>query len=136
MHGKAWNRGYCIPLSCLLSFLCNPYIPFLIYENFHLLVDSDLEMPYFLSFSHYASSAWCIMRYTACPCLVSCPFYAIPIIIPFLIYIIRHFHILWHNCNCNFIYLLLLYVYYAEQYTRAPFPVIFKSHTRQSPCSV
>ena len=24
--------------SCLLSFLCNPYIPFLIYDNFHLLV--------------------------------------------------------------------------------------------------
>ena len=24
--------------SCLLSFLCNPYIPFLIYEIFHLLV--------------------------------------------------------------------------------------------------
>ena len=29
---------YCISLSCLLSFLCNPYIPFLIYEIFHLLV--------------------------------------------------------------------------------------------------
>ena len=29
---------YCISLSCLLSFLCNPYIPFLIYEIFNLLV--------------------------------------------------------------------------------------------------
>ena len=29
---------YCISLSCLLSFLCNPYIPFLIYKIFHLLV--------------------------------------------------------------------------------------------------
>ena len=29
---------YCISLSRLLSFLCNPYIPFLIYEMFHLLV--------------------------------------------------------------------------------------------------
>ena len=29
---------YCISLSCLLPFLCNPYIPFLIYQIFHLLV--------------------------------------------------------------------------------------------------
>ena len=29
---------YCISLSCLLSFLCNPYIPFLIYKIFPLLV--------------------------------------------------------------------------------------------------
>ena len=29
---------YCISLSCFLSFLCNPYIPFLISEIFHLLV--------------------------------------------------------------------------------------------------
>ena len=29
---------YCMSLSCLLSFLCNPYIPFLIYEIIHLLV--------------------------------------------------------------------------------------------------
>ena len=29
---------YCMSLSCLLSFLYNPYIPFLIYEIFHLLV--------------------------------------------------------------------------------------------------
>ena len=29
---------YCISLSCLLSFLCNPYIPFLIYKIFNLLV--------------------------------------------------------------------------------------------------
>ena len=29
---------YCISLSCLLSFLSNPYILFLIYEIFHLLV--------------------------------------------------------------------------------------------------
>ena len=29
---------YCISLSCLLSFLCNPYIPFLIYAIFHFLV--------------------------------------------------------------------------------------------------
>ena len=29
---------YCISLSCLSSFLCYHYIPFLIYEIFHLLV--------------------------------------------------------------------------------------------------
>ena len=29
---------YCISLSCLLSFLCNPYIPVIIYEIFHLFV--------------------------------------------------------------------------------------------------
>ena len=29
---------YCISLSCLLSFLYNPYIPFRIYILFHLLV--------------------------------------------------------------------------------------------------
>ena len=50
----------------------------------------DSEMPYFPSFGHYASSAWCIMQYTVCPCLASCPFYGIPII-PFLIYDIFHF---------------------------------------------
>ena len=38
----------------------------------------DSEMPYFLVWS-LSSSAWCIMRYTVYPCLVSCPFYAIPI---------------------------------------------------------
>ena len=27
------HRVYCISLSCLLSFLCNSYIPFLIYKN-------------------------------------------------------------------------------------------------------
>ena len=31
------------------------------------------------SFGHYVSSPWCIMPYTVCPCLVSCPFYAISI---------------------------------------------------------
>ena len=29
---------YCISLSYLLSFLCNPYVPFLIYKIFHLLI--------------------------------------------------------------------------------------------------
>ena len=29
---------HCISLSCLLSFLCNPYIPFIINKIFHLLV--------------------------------------------------------------------------------------------------
>ena len=29
---------HCISLSCLFSVLCTPYIPFLIYEIFHLLV--------------------------------------------------------------------------------------------------
>ena len=50
------------------------------------------EMPYFLVWS-LSSSAWCIMRYTVCPCLVSCPFYniIIAIIIPFLIY--ESFHL-------------------------------------------
>ena len=38
----------------------------------------DSEMPYFLVWS-LSSSAWCIVRYTVYPCLLSCPFYAIPI---------------------------------------------------------
>ena len=38
-----------------------------------------------------ASSALCIMQYTVCPCLVSCPFYSIPIIIPFLLCEMFHF---------------------------------------------
>ena len=38
----------------------------------------DSEMPYFLILS-LSSSAWCIMRYTIYPCLVSCHFNAIPI---------------------------------------------------------
>ena len=47
----------------------------------------DPEMPYFfINFSHYTSSAWYIMRYIVYPGLVSCPFYAIRIIIPLLIY--------------------------------------------------
>ena len=33
-----YHAVYWISLSCLLSFLYNPYIPFLIYEIFHLLV--------------------------------------------------------------------------------------------------
>ena len=43
----------------------------------------DSEMPCFLIWS-LSSSVWCIMQYTVWPCLVSCHFYAIPII-PFLI---------------------------------------------------
>ena len=43
-------------------------------------------MPYTFSFGYYASSAWCIMRYTAYP--GSCH-YAI-FIIPFLIYYLFH----------------------------------------------
>ena len=37
---SAWciMRYTVLSWSCLLSFLCNPYIPFLIYEIFHLLV--------------------------------------------------------------------------------------------------
>ena len=51
----------------------------------------DPEMPYFfINFSHYTSSAWCIMRYIVNPGLVSCPFYAIRIIIPYLIYEVLH----------------------------------------------
>ena len=33
-----YHAVYCMSLSCLLSFLYNPYIPFLIYEIFHLLL--------------------------------------------------------------------------------------------------
>ena len=33
------------------------------------------------SFGQYALSAWCIMQYTVYSGLVSCPFYAIPIIL-------------------------------------------------------
>ena len=36
-----YHAVYCMSLSCLLSFLYNPYIPFLIYEIFHLLVIPD-----------------------------------------------------------------------------------------------
>ena len=51
----------------------------------------DPEMPYFfINFSHYTSSAWCIMRYIVYPGLVSCPFYAIRIIIPYQIYEVLH----------------------------------------------
>ena len=51
----------------------------------------DPEMPYFfINFSHYTSSAWCIMRYIVHPGLVSCPFYAIRIIIPYQIYEVLH----------------------------------------------
>ena len=38
----------------------------------------DSELPSFLVWS-LCISAWCIMRYTVYPGLVSCPFYAIPI---------------------------------------------------------
>ena len=55
----------------------------------------DSGMPYFLVWS-LSSSAWCIMRYTVYPCLVPCPFYAIPII-PFLtIYEIFHLLVSFH----------------------------------------
>ena len=40
---------------------------------------SWIQSCHLFSFGHYASSAWCIMRYTVYPDLVSCPFYAIPI---------------------------------------------------------
>ena len=40
---------------------------------------SWIQSCHLFSFGHYASSAWCIMRYTVYPGLVSCPFYAIPI---------------------------------------------------------
>ena len=33
-----YHAVYCMSMSCLLSFLYNPYISFLIYELFHLLV--------------------------------------------------------------------------------------------------
>ena len=68
----------------------------------------DSEMPTVLS--------WCIMQYTVCPCLglVSCPFYAIPIIIHFLIYEIFHLLVSFHfllllavtiiECNNNFLF--------------------------------
>ena len=42
---------YCISLSCLLSFLCNPYIPLLIYEVFDLLVS-------FLFFTAFSSESY------------------------------------------------------------------------------
>ena len=32
------HEVYSVSWSCLLSFLCNPYIPFIIYEIFYLLV--------------------------------------------------------------------------------------------------
>ena len=32
------HEVYSVSWSCLLSFLCNPYIPFQIYEIFYLLV--------------------------------------------------------------------------------------------------
>ena len=50
LSSSAWciMRYTVCPLSCLLSFLYNPYIPFLIYEIFHLLViiiNYKLPMP-------------------------------------------------------------------------------------------
>ena len=55
----------------------------------------DSEMPYFIG--HYASSTWCNNRYTVYSGLVSCRFYAIPIIIPFLIYEIFHLLVASHK---------------------------------------
>ena len=43
------------------------------------------------------------MRYTVYPCLVSCPFYAIPIYVPFLIY-----EIFLYKCTCLLSFFLLL----------------------------
>ena len=56
----------------------------------------DSEMPYFLVWSlHQAPCASCGILYY--PGLVSCPFYAIPIIIiPFLIYEIFHLLVSFH----------------------------------------
>ena len=34
------HEVYSVSWSCLLSFLCNPYIPFLIYKKIYLLVSS------------------------------------------------------------------------------------------------
>ena len=47
---------YCISLSCLLSFLCNPYMPFLIYEIFHLLVISKMVRPTCLCHSDWPNT--------------------------------------------------------------------------------
>ena len=49
-----YHAVYCISLSCLLSFLCNPYIPFLIYEIFHLLVS-------FYFFTAFSSDSYRIL---------------------------------------------------------------------------
>ena len=50
---------YCMSLSCLLSFLCNPYIPFLISENFHLLVSFNFFTAFSSeSYSHIISSQY------------------------------------------------------------------------------
>ena len=39
MNGNIMHHEvYSVSWSCLLSFLCNPYIPFQIYEIFYLLV--------------------------------------------------------------------------------------------------
>ena len=42
--GASCSILYILKLSCLLSFLCNPYIPFLIYKIFHLLVYIGIAM--------------------------------------------------------------------------------------------
>ena len=44
---------YCISLSCLFSFLCNPYIPFLNYQIFHLLVSFHFFTDLNFSFTCY-----------------------------------------------------------------------------------
>ena len=43
-YHQAPGASCSISLSCLLSFLCNPYIPFLIYKIFHLLVAIEVVM--------------------------------------------------------------------------------------------
>ena len=41
------ERVHDVSWSCLLSFLCNPYIPFIIYEIFYLLVKVKAVMDQF-----------------------------------------------------------------------------------------
>ena len=54
--GASFGIQYCISLSCLLLFLSNPYIPFLIYKIFHLLI-------------HYQ---YILSEWAGFPCLVLC----------------------------------------------------------------
>ena len=53
---------YCISLSCLLSFLCNPYIPFLIYKKIVFTCKTIIIiLLYFLQFKSYCiNHAYCL----------------------------------------------------------------------------
>ena len=65
---------------CIITRTVHPGLDIYSWQQSHNIgLVSWIQSCHLFSFGHYASSAWCIMRYTVYPGLVSCPFYAIPI---------------------------------------------------------